>query len=55
MGRNISADSVSKVNCFKLKQGRFRLPVRRKIFTMRVVKHCTGPQSGDRCLHPRNI
>jgi len=26
-------------NCFKLKEGSFRLHIRKKFFTMRVVKH----------------
>lgn len=29
-------------NGFKLKEGKFRLSVRKKLFTLRAVRHCTG-------------
>jgi len=42
-------------NCFKLEEGRFRLDIRKKFLTVRVVRHCNRLPSEAVDALPRSI
>jgi len=55
--RLLSRDCCDRTrrNDFKLKEGRFRLGIRKKFFTSRIVKHWHRLPRGDGCPIPGGI